>query len=427
MKLRLFSIVAVVLALVPLAVDGTGPDASAGAPSGDPGPSPAVDVPGTGAAERVLFRHDISRPQRYRLVSVNDQEIFLDGQLARTAQIVTRVRIGQQPGEQAAIVDAEFFLTESDRRFGEAVGVTDRYASTFTRTPRGNMAIDERYIMPVVRDFPRFPEEAVSPGDEWFAPAWEVHDLSEGYGLADPLVFEAVASYRYVGAEVWNGATRHRIDARYGIAHRERRSAAVYPATVTGESRQRLYWNEEAGRLAGVEEAYWIQFVLSTGQTILYEGTARTEVIDARPIDRPETVRSLEAEVTRQGIRDVVVEEDDEGVSIVLEDVRFPPDSAELLPTEQERLRRIGELLEGWRDHDILVTGHTALAGTAAGRQALSIERARRVGEFLIAEGARAPESVLYRGVGAAEPRGDNATEEGRRRNRRVEITILEN
>jgi outer membrane protein OmpA-like peptidoglycan-associated protein len=426
MKVRLFTIVAVAYAFVTLAVYGTDSGRSTAAPAGDDAPPRTVPAPAA-TAEPVLFRHDVSRPQRYRIVSVNDQEIFLDGQLARVAQIVTRVRIDQKPGDQVATVDAEFFLTESDRRFGEAVGVTDRYTSTFTRSHRGDMTIDERYIMPVVRDFPRFPEDAVSPGDEWFAPAWEVHDLSEGYGLTEPLVFEVVASYRYAGEEVWNGTSRHRIDVRYGIAHRERRGAAVYPATVTGESRQRLFWDEEAGRLAGVEEEYWIQFVLSTGQTILYEGTARTEVIDARPIDRPGTVRRLEEEVSRQGIRDVVIEEDDEGVSIVLEDIRFPPDSATLLPAERERLRRIGELLGEWGNHDILVTGHTALAGTAAGRQALSMERARVVGELLIAEGVRSPEAVLYRGVGAAEPRGDNATEEGRRRNRRVEITILEN
>ncbi len=426
MKVRPLTIVVGVFAVIALTAHGTDHAPSPGVHAGEPAPA-IVSAPGTPVTEGVLLRHDVSRPQRYRLVSVNDQEISLDGRLARIAQIVTRVRFEQEPADDVAIVDAEFFLTESDRRSGEAVGVTDRYTSTFTRTTRGSMSIDERYLMPVVRDFPSFPEEAVSPGSEWFAPAWEVHDLSEGYGLTDPLVFEAVASYRYVGEEIWNGRTRHRIDARYGIAHRERRDAAVYPETVTGESRQRLYWDNTAGRLAGVEEEYWIQFVLSTGQTILYEGMARTEVIDAQPIDRPETIRRLEEEVSRRGIRDVVVEEDDEGVSIVLEDVRFPPDSAELLPTERERLQRIGELLERWGEHDILVTGHTALAGTAAGRQALSMERARRVGEFLIAEGVRDPEAVLYRGVGAAEPRGDNSTEEGRRRNRRVEITILEN
>jgi len=33
----------------------------------------------------------------------------------------------------------------------------------------------------------------------------------------------------------------------------------------------------------------------------------------------------------------------------------------------------------------------------------------------------------MTRGMGSGEPVGDNATEEGRRRNRRVEIMILEN
>jgi flagellar motor protein MotB len=49
------------------------------------------------------------------------------------------------------------------------------------------------------------------------------------------------------------------------------------------------------------------------------------------------------------------------------------------------------------------------------------------VADSLIAGGARLPERVMVRGRGAEQPLGDNDTEEGRRRNRRVEITILEN
>jgi outer membrane protein OmpA-like peptidoglycan-associated protein len=117
----------------------------------------------------------------------------------------------------------------------------------------------------------------------------------------------------------------------------------------------------------------------------------------------------------------------DEGIAISLEDIRFQADSAALVPAEQEKLDKIGEILLRYRDRDILVGGHTALAGTEAGRRQLALERAAAVADYLIGKGVRSADRIVVRGYGADMPLEDNGTEAGRRRNRRVEITILEN
>jgi outer membrane protein OmpA-like peptidoglycan-associated protein len=57
----------------------------------------------------------------------------------------------------------------------------------------------------------------------------------------------------------------------------------------------------------------------------------------------------------------------------------------------------------------------------------LSERRARAAANFLLSIGARKAAQVTVRGMGAGSPVGDNSTEEGMRKNRRVEITILEN
>ena len=75
---------------------------------------------------------------------------------------------------------------------------------------------------------------------------------------------------------------------------------------------------------------------------------------------------------------------------------------------------------------DILVSGHTALAGTEKVRQLLSEERADAVAEFLIALGVRDRAHIFTQGFGATKPVAPNNTEAGKARNRRVEITILE-
>ncbi len=47
--------------------------------------------------------------------------------------------------------------------------------------------------------------------------------------------------------------------------------------------------------------------------------------------------------------------------------------------------------------------------------------------ECLIANGVRTADRIVVQGYGAEKPLADNRTQEGMRKNRRVEITILEN
>ncbi len=381
-----------------------------------------------GADDTVRLQFDIDGREPYRVISINDQTISLNGHPVREAQIVTRVQIEPEGSDGGrGHYRARFFLTESDRRFGDPVGFRDEYRSVYTRDPRGFMEVDAAYLMPVARELPVFPDSDIELGEQWTATAREVHDLSVGYGLSEPLRMAFPVSYRYVGPGQWRGRNVHIIEAEFTIAHRERRTAALYPSLVSGRSSQVLYWDFSRGRLAGSEEEYWIHFLLSNGQTITYEGTAVTEVLEARPLDRSATIDTMERLLEEGDVHGVSVIADRDGVSIVLENVAFPPDSADILPEEEARLRSIARILEQYRDRDILITGHTALAGTVEGRRALSIERSRAVGDFLLRRGTRRPEQILYRGVGADEPLADNRTEAGRRMNRRVEITVLDN
>jgi outer membrane protein OmpA-like peptidoglycan-associated protein len=99
------------------------------------------------------------------------------------------------------------------------------------------------------------------------------------------------------------------------------------------------------------------------------------------------------------------------------------------MPAEQEKLRKIAQILKAYPDRDILVTGHTAKAAgyTEEDYQRLSEQRAQAAANFLLSIGARRPDQITAQGMGARVPIGDNSTEAGRSMNRRVEITILEN
>ena len=70
----------------------------------------------------------------------------------------------------------------------------------------------------------------------------------------------------------------------------------------------------------------------------------------------------------------------------------------------------------------IIVTGHTDDTGSEELNQSLSVSRAKAVANFLTANGI-ASSRVKTIGKGENEPAYSNDTEEGRRKNRRVEIT----
>jgi outer membrane protein OmpA-like peptidoglycan-associated protein len=125
------------------------------------------------------------------------------------------------------------------------------------------------------------------------------------------------------------------------------------------------------------------------------------------------------------GAQGIEIKEVQEGVKLTIRDVRFAPDSDEILGAERNRIDIIANALKKVGDRTILVEGHTAAVGKPEGEMELSTRRAKRMVEELTARGIAA-DRFLYKGWGGERPIALNDTETGRAKNRRVEITILE-
>lgn len=108
--------------------------------------------------------------------------------------------------------------------------------------------------------------------------------------------------------------------------------------------------------------------------------------------------------------------------------LKFIPNSPELLPKEKERISECAKLLKEVlkeNSYTIFIGGHTADIGQPQNQMMLSIERAKSIIDILVAEGLDR-ELFSYKGYGETIPAkgGDNTTPEGRALNRRVEITL---
>lgn len=104
-------------------------------------------------------------------------------------------------------------------------------------------------------------------------------------------------------------------------------------------------------------------------------------------------------------------------------DVSFSINSAELMPSFRPLLDQFASGLDGRAL--IRVVGHTDNTGTDSINLPLSVQRAQSVREYLVTRGVPA-ERILIDGLGSFRPVADNSTEEGRMRNRRVEIFLSE-
>lgn len=106
--------------------------------------------------------------------------------------------------------------------------------------------------------------------------------------------------------------------------------------------------------------------------------------------------------------------------------LKFVPDSPELLPGELQRITELAELLKGFVENDeytIYVAGHTADIGQHENQMHLSIERTQTIIKLLISEGLSS-RLFTYRGFGETQPVASNDTPEGMAQNRRVVITL---
>jgi outer membrane protein OmpA-like peptidoglycan-associated protein len=380
-----------------------------------------------------VFRFAYTKGEKYRVVSQVHESVYVNGKFDHESDILDKIAVEVTDTRADAGFHSALFQT-SERAWGspETYEWSEQYDSAFWRDDRGAYTVDDSQFMPMVRDVPLFPEGDVQPGQSWTARGSEVHDFRANFGISAPFRFPITVGYTFVGRETRDGVSCAVISIDYEIFRMVPPAAGangMFPTRVAGSSHQKFWWDLAGKRPLADQETFDFVYRFNTGDEVEYTGKAEGHLVAAPPLDRGQLTGEIQKEIDSQHIPGVTVKPSEKGVTITLENVNFPPNSDTLLPSEQDKLRRVGDILRKYPDRDIAVTGYTARAPgyTEKDYQKLSDQRARAAANYLLSIGARRPEQVTARGQGAASPLGDNATEEGRRLNRRVEITILEN
>ena len=381
------------------------------------------------AAMAETFEYQYATGNKYRILSVVEEDVYIDRRFSHRARILNKVSVEITDAEgDLAQHRAVFTSSEQILEGGSSFQWSEEYTSVFGRDRLGYITIGPEYYMPVVRNVPVFPDKDVKEGESWSAAGYEMHDLRKAFNIEQPYRIPFEAHYTFLGIREWKGKSYPVFSVSYRIFYEPPAvPGRIWPRRIMGSSDQLVYWDSEIGQAAAYDESFRMIFELSNGMTVEYRGRAQAETLESEIMKKEDVAQSIADEIARLGITDASVRIDDEGITINLENIQFQPDSAILLESEKSKLDKIGEILKQFAERDILVGGHTALAGTAAGRMKLSQDRAASVANYLISRGVRESSHVVVRGYGAERPLGDNRTAEGMRQNRRVEITLLEN
>lgn len=130
------------------------------------------------------------------------------------------------------------------------------------------------------------------------------------------------------------------------------------------------------------------------------------------------------AESLKRRLEYLELRETDRGVVVTLGDVLFDTGETTLQPEAAAQLDDVIELLKSEPDKAIRIEGHTDSTGSAQANMRISRLRAEAVREALIERGISA-DRIRAVGMGEDFPIASNETAEGRSRNRRVDVIVL--
>lgn len=134
-----------------------------------------------------------------------------------------------------------------------------------------------------------------------------------------------------------------------------------------------------------------------------------------------------QAEELEKDLEGAEVERVGEGIKITFDSgLMFAINKSDLTAQTKENLNELAGTLSEYPDTEVLIEGHTDSTGTAAYNKTLSLERAKSVANYLEMKGIEG-KRLKTEGYGLTQPVADNSTEEGRTKNRRVEVAIYAN
>ena len=143
-----------------------------------------------------------------------------------------------------------------------------------------------------------------------------------------------------------------------------------------------------------------------------------TGAIIGRNMDR----KAAELESEMDG---VTIQRVEEGIAVSFDSgILFDVDSSNLRTEGYSNLQKLANILKRDNETILMIVGHTDSTGDETYNLSLSERRAQSARTYLESQGLQSSR-IQMTGRGELEPIGDNSTDTGRQKNRRIEVAIF--
>ncbi|HDS08788.1 MAG TPA: hypothetical protein ENN73_01045, partial [Firmicutes bacterium] len=245
------------------------------------------------------------------------------------------------------------------------------------------------------------------------------YDLNEatfgfGLGLSDDMCLD----YCYSTRPELGATHRFAFSLKFGKPREVKVDTSELDALKQTMDEERRLMAEEEARRRAEEEARRLQS--------LADQQKQQELLSAQQKLLEEERKKLE-EAMRQASTDknLEIREESRGLVLNLVGINFASGSATIPGSAYQSLDRAAAIIKSYPDVQIRIEGHTDSIGPESSNQILSQQRAESVRTYLIQKAGIPAHLITAFGFGESKPIASNDTEEGRFRNRRVEIILL--
>jgi flagellar motor protein MotB len=276
---------------------------------------------------------------------------------------------------------------------------------------------------------PSFAQKEILKGEQWTQDGSVDFDL-QSFGYSKPLLINVKVTYTFLDMATIDDRNYWHIKAEwypFWIPD-QATSKRTGISRISGYSILDLYWDNKSGcpkRATLTEET---QYRFNEKTSVLVKKETNEDFKTVTDIIREKVVEQLNEQIKTQNVQNVEVKQSDEGIVLSIENIQFAAESAVLEDTEKAKLKKIGTLLSALTDRKLSVIGHAAnIAGSDQNELVtLSTARAQSVADFLVESGFKPADMIVASGLGGSKPLDTNETPEGRSKNRRVEIVIID-
>ena len=400
------------------------------------------------ADDGILFQFKQKKGDAVSHVATVEEEAYINGRLNNRTQFINRTSTTVESVDKngTALLSTHYMTTQNNfiNSTGNTLSWGEEDSVKIYRDNNGQLHDSDNDYLPTVQSVPSFSDKRVKIGDSWTSQGLEVHDCRELFNMEGPIEVPFTATYTYTGDDEIDGKTLRVIEVEYkffqdageagdaGSLGQDWYDSYLYGtssgstyAGTQGQAVQKIWWDNDRGELDHYIEEFVIYMYDTFNNTFAFRGTAHGEVTEYKSVNDKENVKKLQKKVEKYKLDNISVKQGEKGLTISLDAIQFEPDSDVLLPSEKKKIEKLGEILKEF-SNDLLITGHCAQRGTVQSQQELSEDRAEAVAAYLVELGIRDQYHVFTQGKGATEPVASNATEAGRIKNRRVEITIMD-